>query len=110
MCDMCCSPEMPGPCSHGENATSGFSNAGHVNEPHRPIYSGWTEAVPIPDKQSETIEHAFHNRSVAAHGCTETAISDNGLSSQSDICLLIWRRCELSTLDALHSVPNQTEK
>ena len=40
--------------------------------------SGWAEAIPIPDKQTETIEHAFHNRSVGAHGCMETPISDNG--------------------------------
>ena len=40
--------------------------------------SGWAEAYPIPDKRSQTIEHVFHNRFVAAHGCPETLISDNG--------------------------------
>ena len=40
--------------------------------------SGWDEAYPIPDKRSQTIEHVFHNRFVAAHGCPETLISDNG--------------------------------
>ena len=40
--------------------------------------SGWAEAYPIPDKRSQTIEHIFHNRFVAAHGCPETLISDNG--------------------------------
>ena len=29
--------------------------------------SGWAEAYPIPDKRSQTIEHIFHNCSVAAH-------------------------------------------
>ena len=40
--------------------------------------SGWAEAYPIPDKRSETIEHFFHNRFVASHGCPEIIISDNG--------------------------------
>ena len=40
--------------------------------------SGWAEAYPIPDKRSQTIEHVFHNHFVAAHGCPETLISDNG--------------------------------
>ena len=40
--------------------------------------TGWAEAYPIPDKRSQTIEHTFHNRFVATHGCPETIISDNG--------------------------------
>ena len=40
--------------------------------------SGWAEAYPIPDKRSQTIEHVFHNCFVAAHGCPESLISDNG--------------------------------
>ena len=40
--------------------------------------SGWTEAYPIPDKRSQTVEHVFHNCFVAAHGCPESLISDNG--------------------------------
>ena len=40
--------------------------------------SGWAEAYPIPDKRSQTVEHVFHNRFVAAHGCPETLVSDNG--------------------------------
>ena len=41
--------------------------------------TGWAEAYPIPDKRNETIWHTFHNRFVAAHGCPEQVISDNGL-------------------------------
>ena len=40
--------------------------------------SGWAEAYPIPDKCSQTVEHVFHNRFVAAHDCSETLVSDNG--------------------------------
>ena len=39
--------------------------------------TGWAEAIPVPDKRSETIEH-FFNYFVAAHGCPERLISDNG--------------------------------
>ena len=41
--------------------------------------SGWAEAYPIPDKQSETVEHFFHNRFIPSHGCPEILISDNGM-------------------------------
>ena len=41
--------------------------------------SGWAEAYPIPDKRSQTIEHVFHNRFIASHGCPETIISDRGM-------------------------------
>ena len=42
------------------------------------ICTGWAEAYPIPNKRSQTIEHIFHNRFVAAHGCPEVLVSDNG--------------------------------
>ena len=33
--------------------------------------TGWAEAYPIANKRSQTIEHMFHNRFVATHGCPE---------------------------------------
>ena len=40
--------------------------------------TGWAEAYPIANKRSQTIEHMFHNRFVASHGCPEVLVSDNG--------------------------------
>ena len=40
--------------------------------------TGWAEAYPIPNKRSQTTEQVFHNRFVAAHGCPEVLVSDNG--------------------------------
>ena len=40
--------------------------------------TGWAEEYPIANKRSQTIEHMFHNRFVATHGCPEVLVSDNG--------------------------------
>ena len=40
--------------------------------------SGWGEAIPIPNKKSETVLNAFHNEFVPRHGIPQILISDGG--------------------------------
>ena len=73
-------------------------------------FTGWAEAYPIPNKRSQTTEQFFHNRFVAAQGCPEELISDNGCEFTASTGPFIWTEWALNMFAVLLSIPIVMEK
>ena len=48
-------------------------------------FTGWADAVPIPDQTPETVTSVFHNNWFSVYGVTEQVHSDRGVQFESAI-------------------------